>query len=119
MTMTTETKYILDGHEPKPCSDPLEWARWMEANKYAPRQLDPEGMDVCRVGSTKVGNAWVSTVFLGVNYNFAEHGRPIVFETMVFGGSLDNEQERYATWDEAETGHAAMVKRVSEKETKA
>ena len=106
MTKTLLDKYILDGHEPKPCSDPLEWVRWM-------------GMDVCRVGSTKVGNAWVSTVFLGVNYNFAEHGRPIVFETMVFGGNLDNEQERYATWDEAETGHAAMVKRVSEKETKA
>jgi hypothetical protein len=29
-----------------------------------------------------------------------------------FGGALDEEQDRYTTGDEAEAGHAAMVRRV-------
>lgn len=48
----------------------------------------------------------VSTVFLGVDHNFFGDGRrPIVFETMIFGGPHDGYQERYATWEEAEVGH--------------
>jgi hypothetical protein len=31
---------------------------------------------------------------------------------MVFGGDLNRECERYATWDEAEAGHKAMLDRV-------
>lgn len=30
------------------------------------------------------------------------------------GGVLNQEQERYATWEEAEAGHAALVARVRE-----
>jgi len=52
----------------------------------------------------------VSTVFLGLNHGFG--GKPLWFETMVFGGKLDQEQDRYETWDEAVAGHEAMVKRV-------
>jgi hypothetical protein len=33
---------------------------------------------------------------------------------MVFGGPLDQEQDRCTTWDEAEAMHAAMVARVKE-----
>ena len=36
----------------------------------------------------------------------------MIFETMFFGGTLDGEQERYSTWDEAERGHAAILARV-------
>jgi hypothetical protein len=32
-----------------------------------------------------------------------------LFETMVFGGPLNGEMDRYATWDEAEAGHKAML----------
>lgn len=35
----------------------------------------------------------------------------VTSETMVFGGPLDAEMERYSTWDEAVAGHAAMVAR--------
>jgi hypothetical protein len=52
----------------------------------------------------------VSTVFLVINHGF--HGENKWFETMVFGGDLDGEQDRYTTWEEAEHGHAAMVARV-------
>lgn len=64
------------------------------------------------------GGAYVSTVFLGLDHRFGQ-GEPLVFETMVFGGPLDQEQERYSTWDEAEAGHKAMVERVKASEVKA
>jgi hypothetical protein len=93
-------KYILDGHEPIPCDDLLTWARWYEVAKrhVAHDKVTPE--------------IRVSTVFLGLEHNFGKPGPPILFETMVFGGPLDGEQERYCTWDEAEKGHAAMLEKV-------
>lgn len=98
--------YTLDGHEPVPCEDVLEWGRWFETADQKRR-----------VAETFLGDVRVSTVFLGLDHHFGfdrlEHV-PILFETMVFGGPLDQEQERYATWDEAEAGHEEMVKRVRE-----
>jgi hypothetical protein len=49
---------------------------------------------------------------LGLDHNFSENGPPILYETMVFGGALDGEQDRYCTREEAVSGHALMVKRV-------
>jgi hypothetical protein len=54
----------------------------------------------------------VSTVFLCHDHNFTNKGPPIVFETLVFGGRLDDSMNRYATWDEAERGHEEMNERV-------
>lgn len=54
----------------------------------------------------------ISTVFLYHNHSFLPRGEPIIFETMVFGGPLDHEQDRYSTWDEAIRGHEAMLERV-------
>ncbi len=51
------------------------------------------------------GKATISTVFLGVDYNFEETGQPILFETMVFGGKHDQYQERYTTVELAIAGH--------------
>ena len=57
------------------------------------------------------GGIQVSTVFLGLDHGY-DNGPPVLFETLVFGGLLDGEMERYCTWDEAEQGHEAMVDRV-------
>lgn len=57
------------------------------------------------------GKCYVSTVFLAIDHAFGD-GDPILFETMVFGGPLGGEQERYSTWAEAERGHARLVKAV-------
>ena len=87
--------YILDEHTPKLAKDILEWARWFKvANRV--------------VAKTRVGKLEVSTVFLGIAHAFGNN-RPLLFETMVFGGSEDY-QERYATWEEAEKGHDRVVK---------
>lgn len=63
------------------------------------------------VGNDTIGDVEVSTVFLGIDHSFGS-GPPLLFETMVFGGELDQEQERYSTEAEAAAGHRAMVERV-------
>jgi len=56
----------------------------------------------------------VSTVFLGVAHGFDYQCRPVLFETMVFGGEHSDYQERYCTWEEAEEGHKKAVKLIFE-----
>jgi len=51
----------------------------------------------------------ISTVWLGFNHNFFDKGPPLIFETMVFGGSFDEHQWRYATEKEAIEGHQKAV----------
>lgn len=92
-------RYMLDGEKAVPCDDLLAWARWIETED-------------CRVAMDHVGDVRVSTVFLGLDHNFAPGGVPVLFETMVFGGPLHHEMERYTNWEQAEAGHAAMVERV-------
>jgi hypothetical protein len=91
-------RYVLDGHVPLEEPHLLVWGRWLEmANRS--------------VADETVGDVRISTVFLGLDHGFGAR-RPILFETMVFGGPLDQECERYATWDEAEEGHRIMRARV-------
>lgn len=98
--MKSAIYYILgpDGRTPVPCPDPIEWARWFGA------------VGNRSVASTAVGVVRVSTVFLGLDHAFAG-GPPALFETMVFGGPLDQDGERYSTWAEAEAGHERWVER--------
>ena len=101
--------YILDGHTPRPVKTVEAWARWFEKSQR-------------QVAFTDLTYATVSTVFLGVDHRYFSEGPPILFETMVFGNSggdfpeeLDGKLQRYATWDEAEAGHAEMVAEVRAK----
>ena len=93
--------YILDGQTPVPCDDIMEWGRWFEQR------------DVRRVGYDTVGVYSVSTVFLGIDHAFGS-GAPLLFETMVFPNGDDTDDwgtERYTTWEQAATGHQAMIER--------
>lgn len=62
---------------------------------------------------TKVGRFVVSTTFLSLDHSL-DGSRPLLFETMVFGGPIDGETERFHTLMEADEGHARWVKRVQE-----
>jgi hypothetical protein len=53
-------------------------------------------------------------VFLGLDHRFGGSGPPLLFETMIFGGPLDEEMWRYSSWDAAEAGHAAAVRKARE-----
>ncbi|MFQ5741970.1 MAG: hypothetical protein ACE5HV_00095 [Acidobacteriota bacterium] len=82
--MSTD-KYILDGRTSILEPDLIKWAEWFEANRGA-----------CRVARDEIGEAVVSTIFLGMDHQLGD-GPSILFETLVFGGSLDGEGERYST----------------------
>jgi hypothetical protein len=95
---TMSQHYILDNRKVVP-ADLMTWATWFESN------------DNRRVDSTHIGETHISTVFIGRGHAFCGDG-PKLFETMVFGGPLDQEQERCGTYEEAEAMHAAMCERV-------
>ncbi len=94
-------KYTLDGHTPVPAEDLLQWVEWMQNAETS-------------VAVDRVDGATVSTAFLGLDHRHGRSGRPVLFETLVFDGVLDQEMKRYATWDEAEAGHALMLAKVRE-----
>ncbi len=91
--------YKLEGKLPVPCDDILEWAIYFENTSR-------------QVALTHLSDATVSTVFLGLDHGFYA-GRVLLFETMVFGGNLDQQQRRYGSWEEAENGHEEMVSMVA------
>jgi L-ribulose-5-phosphate 3-epimerase UlaE len=67
-----------------------------------------------KVGDDRIRDIHISTVFLGVNHA-SNYGRPILFETMIFGGGPDYEsyQERYDTYEEALNRHKEIVEQVT------
>lgn len=104
--------YILDENHQPVKADTLTWARWHE------------DWDNRSVKQTYTEHYHISTVCLGIDHGWGK-GRPVLFETMVFGknvvsiktrqgSGIEHDQERYCTWEEAEKGHDQMVRRVLE-----
>jgi hypothetical protein len=88
--------YVLDGKTPILCNDALEWFRWLdEADRY--------------IAKTQIGDAQVSTYFVGYDHDAGPGRPPLLFEMKIVGGLYDNEHSRCATWEEAETLHANAV----------
>jgi hypothetical protein len=92
--------YLLDEHHepvPLPESDADGWSlRYANSDRY--------------VAVDSVGDATLSTIFLGVDHNHLGAGPPLLFETALFGP--DDQVEvvaRYSTWNEAEQGHQRAV----------
>jgi hypothetical protein len=94
--------YVLKGREPVR----VDFFEWLNL-------ATERGELTVQLWRTDVGGASVSTIFLGFDLNWpgTADRAPILFETMIFGGgeALDRSQWRYATYDEAEIGHAAVV----------
>lgn len=95
-------KYILDDEgNIVPCEDIITWGRWLEkAYETGARRV---GYDDLSRGT------YVSTVFLGQDHSYhmtqsLDH-KPLIWETMIFGGHHNEYQERYYTRAEAEQGH--------------
>lgn len=104
--------YILDVEgNPQACDDVATWGYWMSqrSNKI--------------IQQTQVGEYFVSTVFLGLDYSFGQLEGPILFESMVFKSTpearvmadadawTDIDSRRYATRAEALEGHAQLVRK--------
>jgi hypothetical protein len=105
----TNNKYILDEHgEPVAENDLIKWGQWITSN---------QGQRI--VKQEKIGRSKVSTVFLLLNHNYARHGPPVLWETMVFGGSLSDEQDRCSgSREQAMAMHERMVRRVKRQQRK-
>jgi hypothetical protein len=78
--------YDRDGHE----IDLSEWAAKLSNN---------------RIARTTIGDAEVSTVWVGLCHN----NYRLVFETMIFGGPHGGEKTRYSSELDAIKGHIATV----------
>jgi hypothetical protein len=88
--------YVLNAEgDPVAESDVLKWAEWYEtADRHVARDTIQE--------------VEVSTVFMGVNHD-CHGGRPVLYETMIFGGAHDQHQERYHNKVAALAGHDRAV----------
>lgn len=101
--MLTTGKFVLDKNgEPVEENDLFKWAEWIEvAGEKRRVALDENGRGVT-----------VSTVFLGLDFNFSDGGCPHLFETMVFTkGGKDAYTERTATRKDAIEVHKSACKR--------
>lgn len=92
------SKYILNKRGNPVCEPGLiKWAKWFEKADRT-------------VGRKYVGPVFVSTVFLALDYNVKGLGPPILWETTVFGGKLDQHQERCSgSREQAEAMHVRTV----------
>jgi hypothetical protein len=113
--------YILKGKEVVAEPDLMKWAKAFEKTDRVIKQEaiatgmsfeTPMSATTVNLAEGKLEGCRISTVFLGIDHNLEGDGPPLLFETMVFGGKLDQEQDRYATYDEALAGHGAMKRRV-------
>ena len=92
-------RYILKGKEVVKCDDLNEWEEFL---KNEDRRV-----------AVSTGNGFdISTVFLGLGHSYREGDRPLIFETMAFGGVPDGKSDLYRTWDEAEAGHVRMAEKL-------
>jgi hypothetical protein len=95
--------YVLDENHHTVEVGMKEWARSLEVTSN-------RIVDYTEIAS----ETHVSTVFLGIDHRFFGQGPPILFETMIFGGPLDGSQWRYSSWDDAQAGHKAAVRKARE-----
>jgi hypothetical protein len=89
---------------------------------YFDRQGNPVEFDewtalyengIPQVALAEVGDVNVVTYWLGIDMSFGIiDGPPLIFETTVFGGPLDQQQWRYTTEEAALAGHDEVVKAV-------
>jgi hypothetical protein len=86
---------------------PITYEQWAEL--FA----DERHIGHDRIGNVTVSTVWMGTVWMGIS-NFEDP--PLIFETMVFGGPLDQQTWRWATEAEARAGHAHVLADVREHE---
>jgi hypothetical protein len=75
-----------------------------------------------QIADDNIDEVRVSTVFLGMDHNSDHDGPPLLFETMIVGGLLDQFRMRCTTYEEAEVMHQivlAMVRREQENNNQA
>jgi hypothetical protein len=102
-------RYILDADgEPVLCDDLIAWVEWFERTRLDRSRVIAQDVDERDPAKTVM----VSTVFLGLDHQFGD-GPPVLWETLVMGGVLDGQMNRYTSRAAALRGHQAMCERVT------
>jgi hypothetical protein len=94
--------FILRGEMVVEEPDYSVWAEWYEALYEKVRCIASDQLHHCTV----------STDFLAMSMGLNTGAPPLIFETRVRGGWLDDESERYATLNEARLGHQRWLERI-------
>ncbi|MFW7348337.1 MAG: hypothetical protein ACODTU_19800 [Pigmentiphaga sp.] len=92
-------QYKLVDRRPVPCADSKEWWEWFRTTDR-------------HVADTRLDDIRVSTAFLGLEHNPLPDGRPALFETEMNVNGEANPLRRYAVWEDAEAGHAEIVRMI-------
>ena len=82
--------------------DLMRWGKWFANEMNRTVQINI------------LGDVRVSTMFLGIDHKFGLHGKPVLWETMVFGGEHEGKQERYTSLKDAKLGHQVMLSIVTD-----
>jgi hypothetical protein len=102
--------YMLDDNgDVVPTNDALAWGFWFERTQQDGSRVvkqDYVEADIAGIG--------VSTVFLGLDHNHTYKGPPVLWESLVFGTTLDGEMRRYTSKAAAIAGHEDLLRQVSE-----
>ena len=85
--------------------NPISIEEWMAKHEKTGGSISEQ------ILRTERGDVLVSTVFTGLNMA-PLNPRPMIYETMIFGGEHDQSQWRYSTEDEAKAGHEEACKLV-------
>lgn len=98
--------YILDENRNAVPATTLEWAKQLE---------EMRGTHTKHVGDDIVDGKRISTVWFGLDHQWDDNGKPLIFETMIFNknGFSEIYMDRYSTWDEAEEGHQKAIEWVN------
>jgi DNA-binding CsgD family transcriptional regulator len=112
-------QYILDENgNAMPAKGLLSWGRWIQGHQAE-----------CRLARDEIGNVVVSTVFMGLdtkapfarmypeNFDPITY-RPVLWETMIFGGSHDLHERRYTSKEDALAGHRDIVQMLKQEHAK-
>lgn len=96
-------KWVLrEDRVPVPARSLEEWAMFFDK---------AENRLVAKTVVSPNGRTGVSSVFLGLDHNWCPEGGPVLFETMIFGGPLNEYCRRSRTWTECEEEHRIAVRR--------
>ena len=99
----TSQYYKLEGQTPVAVESFIEWSLWIMSAANATVMLN------------ELKDSIISTRFVGIDLNPGScnsESKPMVFETLVMGGTLDGKRNFYPTWDEAIQGHLKICTQV-------
>lgn len=95
--------YILDENNKPIRSTIVDYGKWLQENPEK-KVVKQEDIDDIRI----------STVFLGLDHAWPKDNvKPLLWETMIFGGEHDQYMDRYTSYEDALKGHQIALNLVN------